>query len=205
MKRCNNNSLSRNLTISPSTRLSAKFSCSAVKEHLKDTSGWWEEGKGLWTNVSTVEEFQREVLEANDKGKKVFVDWYATWCSGCKKLHPELCKIADENQNYKFVRCSMEDLPLLAKEAMVKTLPAASVYAKGERIATFGIPLKKLPQTKLNLSIISSAPCGSSFNVDSDGFVSPGAKKSSSDTLIAAEKSAEEKECSEDECEAAWD
>ena len=131
------------VVLSRSQNRLSKFSCSAAKEHVADTSGWWKEGKDVWVDVSTAEEYQREVLD--EPQKKVFIDWYATWCSGCKKAYPELSNLArDQKGNFKFVKCSLEDLPLIAKEqGKVKTLPAATIYYKGERLATFGVPTIK--------------------------------------------------------------
>ncbi len=57
--------------------------------------------------VHDSEAFQREVLQAE---LPVVVDWYASWCSGCQRSYPEVCKVLRLNPElrraFKFVKVS---------------------------------------------------------------------------------------------------
>eukprot|EP00198_Chlamydomonas_reinhardtii_P005516 XP_001694852.1 predicted protein [Chlamydomonas reinhardtii] len=77
---------------------------SAVKTTGAVDKHWWNREKDVWVEVHTEEDFRREVSTGS---KLVAVDFFATWCHGCEKSYPEICRVvkdAELQKKYKFVK-----------------------------------------------------------------------------------------------------
>lgn len=108
-----------------------------------ETQKWWKKQSELWVDVHTEEDFHREI---NSGDKLVFVgeyhirafsvhpihclvplnhviccpcaDFFATWCNGCQRSYPELCKLAMDpelNKQIKFVKVCKHTTPSSTK------------------------------------------------------------------------------------------
>jgi thiol-disulfide isomerase/thioredoxin len=97
-----------------------------------ETQKWWKKQSELWVDCHTDEQFYHEI---NSGDRLVFVgeprvcafagtvppqhstwtshrppccaDFFATWCNGCQRSYPELCKLAMDpeiNKKFKFVK-----------------------------------------------------------------------------------------------------
>ena len=56
---------------------------------------------------------------------RTFADWFSTWCKGCKRIFPDLSKIASQcdKKPIKFIKVNTDKLKALAKVQQVKALP----------------------------------------------------------------------------------
>ena len=54
--------------------------------------------------VSTREEYDRALLQCKARHGLVVVDFFAPWCSGCRRLYPKLRQIAAANLDVAFIK-----------------------------------------------------------------------------------------------------
>ena len=69
------------------------------------------------------------IIEGNDK---VIVQYSASWCGNCRIMKPKFKKIAEENDNIKFVIIDAEKFPESRKLADVSNLPTFATFVNGE-------------------------------------------------------------------------
>jgi thioredoxin 1 len=68
--------------------------------------------------------------------KTVFVDFYADWCGPCKKMKPDMDKIAEEQkETLSFLRIDADANPELATELGVTALPTLIVFRNQKETA----------------------------------------------------------------------
>lgn len=170
-------------------------------------------------DVSTLAEWQREVMQSD---KLVVVEWYASWCAGCKKSYPDVCRLALDPQfrkAFKFVKVSIEAprMKEISKAYGVVSLPSASVYGpNGEGLlATFGVPASKVKSIMpTSLKTIMANPT-MAFALDPNGFVIVhGPRQAEAVQGVQKEEKERAKEdsgggggeehCDEDGCAADW-
>ncbi|KAG2483027.1 hypothetical protein HYH03_018058 [Edaphochlamys debaryana] len=134
---------------------------------------WWNQEKDLWVDVHTEEDFHREVSTGD---RLVAVDFFATWCHGCEKSYPEICRSirdSDLQKKYKFVKVCVDELKLMAKAEGVTGLPRMIVYQPGYgQLVQLDVPFSKVRYLKTNLNVIAGNP-GKAFALDPNGFVTP--------------------------------
>ncbi|GFR48351.1 hypothetical protein Agub_g10238 [Astrephomene gubernaculifera] len=138
---------------------------------------WWNQDKDLWVEVHTEEEFRREVSTGD---KLVAVDFFATWCHGCEKSYPEICRVIRDpelRKQVKFVKVCVDELKNLAKAEGVTALPRMLVYRPGHAGPLVGldVPYSKVRYLRTNLNVILNNP-GMAFGADPNGFVTPTGK-----------------------------
>ncbi|WP_349401969.1 thioredoxin [Candidatus Phytoplasma solani] len=70
----------------------------------------------------------------NHKGL-VLVDFFATWCSPCRKLAPILHEVAQETQDIFFVKIDIDLFRQLTIEQRVSSFPTLILYKDQEEVA----------------------------------------------------------------------
>ena len=75
------------------------------------------------------ENFENEVLNSD---KTVLIDFYADWCGPCKMLSGVVEQFANENENIKVVKISVDDEQDLAIEYGVMSIPTLVVIKNGQ-------------------------------------------------------------------------
>lgn len=96
-----------------------------------------------------------ELLETHDY---LFVDFYASWCSPCKKIAPEIDLLSEMYPQVHFRKVDVEKHQNLADQFNISSLPTFLLFEKGnprpiERIE--GANLKKIKALLYDLSRMS--------------------------------------------------
>lgn len=74
------------------------------------------------------ENFEEEVLQA---GTPTLVDFYADWCSHCRKISPMLDELS-ENRQIRIAKVDVDESPQLAQKYSVMAIPALLLFKNGE-------------------------------------------------------------------------
>ncbi len=81
--------------------------------------------------VITQENFRSEVLEAKEP---VLLDFWAPWCGPCRMLMPLIEEIAAERTDIKVAKINVDDVPDLANEFGVMSIPTLIVMKDGKPV-----------------------------------------------------------------------
>lgn len=87
------------------------------------------------------------VIEIKDKAQfdellkthsTVAIQAHATWCGPCKAISPFFEKHADQNDDiadkYAFVKFDTDEVPDLAQELGIRSIPAFFIFEDGEKV-----------------------------------------------------------------------
>ena len=77
-------------------------------------------------HLENVNEFEKEV-----QGDLVIVDFYADWCGPCQMLAPVLEDL-DKEVNVKIVKINVDDIPELARQFRVMSIPTLLLFKDGK-------------------------------------------------------------------------
>ena len=91
----------------------------------------------------TKENFESEVLKSE---KPVLLDFFATWCGPCRMVGPIIEQIAEENEDIKVAKLDVDELPEIAKEYRVVSIPTLMVFKEGKVVnqALGAMPKEKI-------------------------------------------------------------
>ena len=109
-------------------------------------------------------EFTAQVLES---GLPVMVDFFAPWCGPCRMLAPALDAMAEHYEGrLKVVKANIDDLPGLADEYGIRSVPTMILFKRGKIVDTMvGIPpaaeLRQRVEAVANATL-NSGVCGCS-------------------------------------------
>lgn len=73
--------------------------------------------------------YEQEVLKSD---KVVLLDFYAQWCGPCKMIAPTLEEIAAENEHIKVCKIDVDEVPELARQFKVTSIPLLVVMKDGK-------------------------------------------------------------------------
>ena len=100
--------------------------------------------------IHTLKEFHA-LIQSNPK---VVADFYADWCGPCKKIAPELEKLAKELPGIVFVKVNVEENEDATEEYVVSALPTFLFFHEGAVVRQFsGASIENL---KKNLEYLAS-------------------------------------------------
>lgn len=68
------------------------------------------------------------------KGKKVIVDFFATWCGPCKMLSPVLEQLSEEYHDITFLKVDVDDCHNVSKEYGIMSVPTLMKFESGKLI-----------------------------------------------------------------------
>lgn len=86
------------------------------------------------------EQFQNMMNE----GKVVLVDFWAPWCSYCRRINPAYEKIADQyGADLAIVKVNIDEEPRLAELEQIEVIPTLVLYRAGEAIGSIVAPESK--------------------------------------------------------------
>ena len=66
------------------------------------------------------------------KGKKVLVDYFATWCMPCKMLSPILEEVAEADKEVTIVKVDIDEFEQEAVMAGIRSVPTLVYYKDGK-------------------------------------------------------------------------
>ena len=71
-------------------------------------------------------------IMADNSGKTVLIDFWATWCGPCQMLGPELEKLAAERPELIIGKVDVTNHPDIAAEFGINTIPALFLVKNGK-------------------------------------------------------------------------
>jgi thioredoxin 1 len=79
--------------------------------------------------ITDSKEFEEAV-----KGKKVLVDFYATWCGPCSMIAPIVEKVAKDHPELDVVRVDVDKAPRIAAAYRVSAIPTLYYFEDGSAV-----------------------------------------------------------------------
>ncbi len=79
-----------------------------------------------------------------ENGKVVLVDFWAPWCSYCRRIGPAYEKIAEQYSDAMVVaKVNIDEEPQLAEQEMIEVIPTLVLYRDGKAIGSIVAPESK--------------------------------------------------------------
>lgn len=75
----------------------------------------------------------KEIVESSKP--LMMIDFFATWCGPCTKLHPVLEKLAAASDAYDIVKVDVDENPALAEMFGVSAVPTMIIFKNGKSVA----------------------------------------------------------------------
>ena len=69
-----------------------------------------------------------QVAQLQAEGKKLLVQYTATWCNPCKMLTPRLANLSNKYSDITFVKVDIEENMDSARELGISTVPTVMIY-----------------------------------------------------------------------------
>lgn len=90
-------------------------------------------------NINT-EKF-KELIHGN---KPVLVDYWAPWCSYCRRITTAYDKIAQQfGEAVEVVKINIDEEPLVAQQENIEVIPTLVIYREGKALASVVAPESK--------------------------------------------------------------
>lgn len=86
----------------------------------------------------------QEFQEALAAGKTLLVDYWAPWCTYCRRIGPAYEKIAEEYAEQLIVsKVNIDEEPILAQQEHIEVIPTLVLYKGGQAVASTVAPESK--------------------------------------------------------------
>lgn len=87
------------------------------------------------------EDFNKYVVEGNEL---VLVDFWAPWCSYCKRIAPAYDKVAQQQEGKAvFAKLDIDQAPEIAEEWQIEVIPTFVLFKGGQAIDSIVAPESK--------------------------------------------------------------
>ncbi|KNE57916.1 thioredoxin [Allomyces macrogynus ATCC 38327] len=84
------------------------------------------------TLIASFPDFKRAIAQQ----KLTVVDWYAVWCGPCKAIAPRYDALAAKYPAAAFYKINVDDLPDVARQCSVSSMPTFHLYKASKLLAT---------------------------------------------------------------------
>lgn len=86
----------------------------------------------------------KEFQDRMEQGKLVLVDFWAPWCSYCRRIGPAYDKIAEQyGEEMAVVKVNIDEEPKLAEKEMIEVIPTLVLYRDGVALGSIVAPESK--------------------------------------------------------------
>ena len=75
--------------------------------------------------------------------KPLLVDFWAPWCSYCRRIGPAYDRIAQQLEDVEVVKINIDEEPALAQAEHIEVIPTLVLYRGGEAIGSIVAPESK--------------------------------------------------------------
>ena len=76
--------------------------------------------------------------------KPVLVDFWAPWCSYCRRIAPAYEKVAEQSGNEIVIaKVNIDEEPLLANQERIEVIPTLVLYKNGKAVGSIVAPESK--------------------------------------------------------------
>lgn len=141
---------------------------------------WWYKDKELWEDVHTEKEL-RAAVGTDDHRELVVVDWFGTFCLGCRQSATHLASLASDPEmtaRCKFVRACADKMVNVARREGARAIPYIVVYTReGRKIVGFSAAASKHDTWRANIRTILRKGGAAQFYVDDRGMVRSGTQE----------------------------
>ena len=87
---------------------------------------------------------QEQFHKAMESGKAILVDFWAPWCSYCRRIGPAYDKVAGQYaENLDVVKVNIDDEPALAEQERIEVIPTLVLYRNGQALGSIVAPESK--------------------------------------------------------------
>ena len=87
---------------------------------------------------------QKQFKSMMENGEVVLVDYWAPWCSYCRRIGPAYDKIAAQyGDSINIVKINIDDEGALARQEMIEVIPTLVLYRNGAAIGSIVAPESK--------------------------------------------------------------
>ena len=90
-------------------------------------------------NNINVKQYEELILGS----KPVMVDFWAPWCTYCRRIEPALEKLADSREDILIVKVNIDEEPDLARQERIEVIPTLVVYQNGYDLGSVVAPDSK--------------------------------------------------------------
>ena len=86
----------------------------------------------------------KEFQELLNEGKVLLVDYWAPWCSYCRRIGPAYDKVAEQwGEQLVVAKVNIDDNPQLANAEQIEMIPTLVIYKNGKAISSVVAPESK--------------------------------------------------------------
>ena len=87
---------------------------------------------------------QEQFQNMMEEGKQVLVDFWAPWCSYCRRINPAYEKIAAQyGPDLVVAKVNIDEAPQLAEMEKIEVIPTLVMYRNGIAVASLVAPESK--------------------------------------------------------------
>ena len=72
--------------------------------------------------------------------RAVLVDFWAPWCTYCRRIDPALNKLADSREDVLIVKVNIDEEPELARQERIEVIPTLVLYKEGYDLGSIVAP-----------------------------------------------------------------
>lgn len=87
---------------------------------------------------------ESQFLEKTGENRPVLVDFWAPWCTYCRRIGPAYDKLAQQmGEELVFAKVNIDEEPSLAQRENIEVIPTLVLYREGQRLGSVVAPESK--------------------------------------------------------------